>query len=488
MQKASHILIVDDEERSRDALELLLSPEGYLLSFAQSGQEALVKAKAEMPDLILLDVMMPEMNGFEVCQRLRADPLLSEVPIMLLTALDDRESRLQGIESGADDYVNKPFDRLELRARIRTITRLNRYRRLLAERDRFEWVVERSDDGYVILNQTGGIHYLNARASFYLHLAKSSDVQETLEQTIFFEKVKQYYHLEPQTAWYENWLAPEKTAAQRYLVRPETSTQQPLWLQVEKFSPPNTIESGILLRLRDVTAQMNLYQQSWTFQRLVSHKLRTPLMGLAALQMAKKQLAKINDDSALELLSMAEYNVNRLNQQILDVLKYVDAPSLLHGGSLFDLTQFETVIKEVSDELSLTVNINQPPTCREIKLAVSEEALKCILEELFSNAQKFHPQHNPQIEVFLKELDRQTILLSVQDDGQHLLPTELEKVWLPYYQAEKKFTGEVKGMGLGLPTVASLIWRVGGVCRLFNRPDRPGIVVELNIPKFISPA
>ena len=88
------------------------------------------------PDLILLDVMMPGVNGFEVCRRLRADPLLAEVPIIMVTALDDRDSRLQGIEAGADDFVTKPFDQIELRARVQTITRLNHYRQRLRESER----------------------------------------------------------------------------------------------------------------------------------------------------------------------------------------------------------------------------------------------------------------------------------------------------------------------------------------------------------------
>jgi signal transduction histidine kinase len=88
------------------------------------------------PDLVLLDVMMPGMDGFETCRRLRGDPILAEVPVILLTALDDRESRLAGFEAGADDFVAKPFDRLELRLRVRGLLRLNRYRRLTEERAR----------------------------------------------------------------------------------------------------------------------------------------------------------------------------------------------------------------------------------------------------------------------------------------------------------------------------------------------------------------
>jgi putative two-component system response regulator len=128
------LLIVDDQPRGRDALASVLESEGYTLIFACSGPEAISMARQTTPDLVLLDVMMPEMDGFEVCRRLRADPDLALVPIFLVTALDDQASLLQGIQSGADDFVSKPFKRAELRARVRTITRLNRFRTLLDER------------------------------------------------------------------------------------------------------------------------------------------------------------------------------------------------------------------------------------------------------------------------------------------------------------------------------------------------------------------
>lgn len=132
--KKSTILIVDDEPSARDTLEALLYYEGYALNFASNGPEALAKAAELTPDLILLDVMMPDMNGFEVCQRLRSSAFLAEVPVIMVTALDDRNSRLQGIEAGADEFVSKPFDRTELRMRIRTILRINRYQQLIEER------------------------------------------------------------------------------------------------------------------------------------------------------------------------------------------------------------------------------------------------------------------------------------------------------------------------------------------------------------------
>lgn len=128
------ILIADDSLGARNAIEVLLLPENYNLVFAENGSTALELAAQLTPDAILCDVMMPDMNGFEVCRRVRADSRLSEIPIILVTALDDRQSKLQGLEAGADDFFSKPFDPAELRARLRTITRLNRFRKLNEER------------------------------------------------------------------------------------------------------------------------------------------------------------------------------------------------------------------------------------------------------------------------------------------------------------------------------------------------------------------
>jgi putative two-component system response regulator len=131
---SSLVLIVDDEYIGRETLQSVLEGEGYELEMAENGHQAIEKAKKFLPDVILLDVMMPGMTGFEVCQRIRSDPQIAEIPIIILTALDDRESLLNALKAGADDFISKPFDRYELRARLLGITRLNRYQKLLQER------------------------------------------------------------------------------------------------------------------------------------------------------------------------------------------------------------------------------------------------------------------------------------------------------------------------------------------------------------------
>ncbi|KAM3114513.1 response regulator [Phormidesmis sp. 146-33] len=120
------ILVVDDHPSSRMTAVALLSVEGYDVLEAESGSAALSQVFATNPDLILLDVMMPGMDGYEVCRRLKADEQTRLTPIVFVTALDDRRARLRGIEAGGDDFLTKPFDQLELSARVKSLIRQKR--------------------------------------------------------------------------------------------------------------------------------------------------------------------------------------------------------------------------------------------------------------------------------------------------------------------------------------------------------------------------
>jgi CheY-like chemotaxis protein len=134
MSRSSKILVVDDESVGRQLLEAILYPEHFDLYYAESGTEAIDKALEIRPDLILMDVMMPEMDGFQVCRKLRKHEILGNVPIILITALDDRDSMIKGLDSGADDYISKPFDRIEVLAKVKNITQLDRYKRILGKK------------------------------------------------------------------------------------------------------------------------------------------------------------------------------------------------------------------------------------------------------------------------------------------------------------------------------------------------------------------
>jgi len=140
------VLVVDDEVRNVKLLEALLHADGHATISASNGKEALVSALANKPDLILLDIMMPDMDGFETVARLKADPRTQPVPVIMVTALDDRESKLRALQAGAEEFLSKPVQSAELRVRVRNLLRLKEYSDFLTDHNQIleEQVSERT--------------------------------------------------------------------------------------------------------------------------------------------------------------------------------------------------------------------------------------------------------------------------------------------------------------------------------------------------------
>jgi CheY-like chemotaxis protein len=123
---AARILVVDDMPANVRLLEAVLQPAGFSVTSASSGPEALERVVSELPDLVLLDVQMAGMNGYEVCRRIRENEETALIPVVMITS-HDNEARIDGIRAGADDFVTKPFDHQELLLRARSLVRIKRY-------------------------------------------------------------------------------------------------------------------------------------------------------------------------------------------------------------------------------------------------------------------------------------------------------------------------------------------------------------------------
>ena len=126
-ENAGRVLVVDDVEGNVRLVAAVLEPHGYLVSSATDGESALAEVRRSHPDLILLDVMMPGLDGFDTCRQLKNDPETRLIPIVLVTALKEPHNRIHGFEAGADDFISKPFNPHELRARVQSLVRLKRY-------------------------------------------------------------------------------------------------------------------------------------------------------------------------------------------------------------------------------------------------------------------------------------------------------------------------------------------------------------------------
>ncbi len=443
MTEKSTILIVDDEKIIRILMEGLLANQGYNLAFASNGVEALEKAIELTPDLILLDIMMPQMNGLEVCQRLRANPTLAEIPVIMITALDDRDSRLNGIKAGADDFISKPFDGIELQARVKTTTRLNRYRRLLMERNKFEWVVKQDTDGYLMLNHNGHILYVNPQARLYLGLPED---RKTFPEP-FMVWVKRQYACEPEVAW-NTWPNPPEVDSPRYIVRPESATANSLWLQVDLMEMSTKVQERFLVRLHDVSAKMLVQKLTWTFHEHVSHKLRTPLSKLTGfLHFLIEDDSKLSEEEKRMVLLTANRGAEQLQREILSIFNYM--ASLETDSSRWsrcDLAEIPNIITEVNMDLEIeSIDFPSAGDVADLQVSTSYQILELTLREVLKNAQKFHPKGSPTIEIKISN-DSTYVYIQVLDDGLTLSIEQLARMWIPYYQIEKGFSGQIPGL------------------------------------------
>lgn len=175
MKANGQVLIVDDDPVMRRLMAAALRDQGCSVDWVESGLRAIDRAMADLPDLILLDVLLPDIDGIEVCRRVRAEPLLAEVPVIMITTLNDPDARLNSLEAGADDFITKPVDFIELRARVGSILRLNRYRRLLDERTQRQRAEEE------ILRRNRELSLLN---SFIVALAAKLRTVDQIEQAL----------------------------------------------------------------------------------------------------------------------------------------------------------------------------------------------------------------------------------------------------------------------------------------------------------------
>ena len=473
------VLLVDDVAANRDTLRELLLESNYEFMEAADGALALVLATANPPDLVLLDVLMPGLDGFEICRRLRAEPSLAGVPIIMVTALDDRASRLAGIVAGADDFLSKPFDRVELCARVRTITRLNRYRRLAEQCRQFEWVVEHAHDGYLLVNAGDVILFANARARLWLGLPSA---QITAATETFLQVASRTFLQQPAESW-QGWpeISPIERDQPRLLVRPETAQDHAQVLAVTAHENTGTR----LLRICDVAGRIAAHREQRSFQAMVQHKLRTPLNGiLGPLELLAANAPDSDPVGRAGLVAIALKGAERLNAAVDDVLRYAEASRPAALGATCPIAALPDLASRAAKAMSLTsVEVQIVGQTAACSLPCSRETLAWILFELLENSCKFHPLRAPKVEIVADSSPGAWIALSFNDDGIALSPERLAEMGRPFFQGDKNFAGETPGMGLGLASVFALVWQTGGTYLVQNRADRPGLNVTLRWPQ-----
>ncbi len=457
-----------------------LSPADYDHICASTGRDCLEKARALDPDLVLLDIRLPDLDGFEVCRKLRGDPDLAEIPVILITAFNEPEARRRGIEAGADDFIAKPLDPEELAARVRSITRLNRYRRILAERERFQWAVDHCEEGFLILDGEGRAIEANSRGRLLLGLPEEGKLSG---ETLFLEAVRTRYRLEPEASW-QGWPGTAGVKSPpRYLIQAQSAASPGLWLEAETLIQDSGERVNYLVRLLDVTEKKKSAFRIHSFEAAISKKLRNRLLRtVSGINTLAAPRSAFEPEDYRAILGEVASNARLLEGEMLEILRYLDTPDLLFSGAPFPFRDLEGLLAQIAGALGIhTPALEMEKPLAEAGTPVSALAMEAILWELLTNAVKFHPARLPAVAVRLSSRGDKSVSLRVADDGTALSREEIHRAWRPYYQGRDP--EKTEGMGLGLTTVASYVWHWGGTCRISNRPDGPGAAVELTLPR-----
>lgn len=475
------VLIIDDDEAVRLRITNILEAESYIeILSASTGEQGLLLAKENCPDLIFLDIVLPGIDGLEVCAQLRTHAQTQEVPIVMLSSAPESEFMLRAIEQGADDFLHKPIATNELRAKTLTITRLNRYRRLLSIRAREQWMVDTSEDAYVFIDLRGRVGFANRQAGNLFGIEAAEMVGMGLSEVL-----RDRYMVEPADALWR--LANSKVSSGMLcmLCQPKSRHQPAQWFQVEAFTGDFSRDENILLKITDCTQQMTQVFQTWSFQEMISHKIRTPLSGLGGMLALIGESEAVNaDPEAQKFLVMASQCAKRLQDTLVDILCYHEAmfePAAVArtdtvGALLADLERCAGQEGLPSGRLDVQSGLD-PSACYE-----GGRAANLAMMEVVSNYVKFSQAREHGLQVTLTVDSNQSLVLAFRAEGADFPDNLLRHLGEPFFQPEAIRTGEVPGMGLGLATARALLRSEGGDLRFHKDSVGGCLVTEMRLP------
>ena len=269
MKEKPMILVVDDQVQNIELLEAHLAPQGYEIVKAASGEEALLKLSGNQIDLILLDIMMPRMSGIEVLEKVRADEKTKVIPVVMVTALKETEDKIRALEAGCDDFISKPFDKIELLARVKSMLKISHYLRQLDEKEKFKAVVDEITDGIAICSPEYLIKDSNSAILRYLNITDPANVN--LVEALF-----KNYSVSISKEKLMDLTIAHKTFD---IVREKTEMTEVLYLETSLDLIKNSAGEllSIVFILRDVTTERMEELIKQDSLALISHQLSAPL-------------------------------------------------------------------------------------------------------------------------------------------------------------------------------------------------------------------
>jgi len=493
------VLMVDDTPANIDVLRKVLAPDGYKLSFATSGDKALNLIHRSTPDLILLDVMMPGIDGFETCRQLKEAPEYQQIPVIFITAKTDADDLIAGFKAGAVDYITKPFREEEVRVRVRTHlqTRIllqqrdNLIGNLKASEERFRLLAMWSPVGIFQIDKHGKHSYTNDKWRTILGLTEGIPVENWFDIIETDE--------ERQTMLAE-WKACETTlqdCIQIFKIKiPETNEIR--WIQ-QNIAPlindDNSID-GLVGTLEDITerkleenriveaketAEAEI-QAKADFLAGMTHELRTPLNAIIGYsEMLLEDSRDTEDIDDIEKITTASKYLLGLINDVLDLSK-VEANKMSLALDEFNI---HPLLHEVTATIRPLVEKNSNRLIVEVEqdiaaMTADQTKVRQILYNLLSNACKF--TKNGTITLMVRQHHNDQLLLSVADTGVGISEKEQKHLFQKYSQVGTKKAG---GTGLGLVLTKQFTEMMGGEVRLESEEGK-GSCFSVLLPLKVS--
>lgn len=488
------VLLVDDNPINLRILHRTLEGSGYRLLTARSGTAALELIRAETPSLVLLDVMMPDLDGFEVCQRLKADPATSGIAVIFLSALDDSQAKVRGFAVGGVDYIAKPFQSDEVVARVRTHLKIHRLERALARRnveleDETQQILNAVSEGIVGLDGDGRVTVFNPAATAITGWPPAEVIGERLYSLQLFQSDDGFFVPEEQTLPYRAYRLGFSARSEFELVRCRDGRVVPVAMAC---APRH--EGGAVLVLRDISewlaheealrqtreelesqrqhmAHMERLSTSGEMAAGIAHEVNQPLTAVVNYVRVGKRLL-VGDGAANDklapLFDKIEVQAVRASDVIRRLRSYVKKPDI--GRHLIEvnaliaeviaLAEVDSRINDVSIHFEFASDL---PAIYVDAVQLQQVALNLIRNAM--EAMVASPQRELGV-VVQTGMERGWVTFKVIDRGPGLAPGAEAQLFNPF------FTTKPNGMGIGLSICQSIVQAHGG--EIGCRPNAGG--------------
>jgi len=461
------IFIVDDQVKNLQLLGNLLKEEGYHVVAIQSGLEVFKLLEKKQPDLILLDIMMPEMDGITVCKKIKSHEEYKELTVIFLTAVTDDVKKLEGFAVGGTDYITKPFVQEEVLARINVILEREQIKKDLAKSEK-KWytLLSHLPDNVISVNRYGDIVYLG------------TGISENYESGNF---PKNLFDIVSDKNKVKFEAALKKIIETGEEVKIEYMDNDYRWY-MSRFVTLNTVIENfeVMIIITDITtqkqAELTLKEHieiKNNFIANVSHELRTPMasiLGFAGTIIRDKDMEKETKEEFIKIIFNESKRLSRLIENVLDIAK-IDAGKYKMVRKKINL---EKIIVEVIETLSskadsrqIGLNYSIENDIPEIEAAPDE--MKEVVINLIDNAIKYT---DPKGEIDVRLEVKNTFLqLSVKDDGIGIAKEDVGKIYDKFFRVENT-KRESQGTGLGLAIVKEFISQHNGTIDIETEPGK----------------